>query len=133
MSDSKDFVYPIIYDGFRRPPEAFEKVSDESITETAGYVPSDRQIEDMIMAGYRLNQSRAEDFDFPSGEEVPDDFIDPTRSPGFDMADASTLHRNVSYRLRKQAKEASEREKNENIHNSGENASKGQESASEVK
>ena len=59
------FAYPVVYDQFKRPEEAFEKVSDETITESAGYVSSDRQIEDMIMAGRRLNEARAESYDFP--------------------------------------------------------------------
>ena len=30
---------------------------------------------------------------------VPDDFIDPTRSPGFDLADATAIGRDVDLRL----------------------------------
>lgn len=105
MGDVKE--YPEVYDHFHRPPEAFEKVSDESITETAGYVPADRQIEDMMLAGKRLNEARAAQYDFPEGND-DGEFFDPTRSPAFDLADVSRLSRDVNNRLEKQAKEASE-------------------------
>lgn len=104
-------IVPVIYDQYNRPPEAFEKVSDETITETAGYVPSDRQIEDMIIAGRRLNEARAQAFDFAPGEEDDGEFYDPTRSPGFDLADASRLVRNIAQKIKKQAKAESD-EKN---------------------
>lgn len=67
------------------------------------------------------------------GEEVPDDFFDPTRSPGFDMADASSLARDVGYKLEKQAMEASEAKKDVNTGERGQDASKGQEKPSEAK
>lgn len=96
--------------------------SGEVIVETAGYVPAEKKILDMIRAGERLKRTRAEEFDFAEGQEVPDDFIDPTRSPNFDIADASIMTRGAEKRLdeqveskkaeaRKRAAEAAEKKK----------------------
>jgi hypothetical protein len=71
-----------------------------TITEQAGYIPPRIQIENMINAGKRLDQYRKEMYDFPPDAEVPDDFEDPTRNPGFDMADATKLAREIRTRLR---------------------------------
>ena len=35
------------------------------ITESAGYIPPQKQIESFILAGRRLNEARKEMFDFP--------------------------------------------------------------------
>jgi len=64
-----------------------------SKVETAGYIPADKQIESFIVAGRRLDQARKEMYDFGPDEEVPDDFIDPTRNGSFDLADAAQLGR----------------------------------------
>lgn len=84
---------------YDRPDLIEEVMSDDSITETAGYIPPERQIVDMINAGVRLGEFRKEAYDFGSGEEVPDDYIDPTRSPNFDMADAQAINLAVNKRL----------------------------------
>jgi len=64
--------------------------SGEDLCERAGYIPAQTRIENLILAGRRLVQARQEMYDFPDGKVDPD-FIDPTRSPGFDMADATAL------------------------------------------
>jgi len=72
-----------------KPPEG-EYNDGEILVETAGYIPADRKIESMIDAGRRLMDFRA-GYEFQDGEDVPDDYMDPTRDPGFDYADASRL------------------------------------------
>ena len=81
--------------GKHRRPKLEEGVMDSlSKTETAGYIPADKQIEMFIQAGRRLDQARKEQYDFAEGEEVPEDVVvDPTRSGSFDLADASQLGR----------------------------------------
>ena len=61
--------------------------SGELITETAGYIPADVQIQDMIAAGMRLGEYRREMYDFDANEEIPEDFMDITRIPGVDVVD----------------------------------------------
>lgn len=71
-------------------PPPGEDNDGEILVETAGYIPADRKIESMIDAGKRLMDFRA-GYEFQDDEDVPDDYIDPTRDPGFDLADASRL------------------------------------------
>lgn len=51
--------------------------SGEIITEQQGYISAQDQIEALIMAGQRLDESRA-GYEFEDGEDVPDDYFDPT-------------------------------------------------------
>lgn len=117
MADVREV--PIFYTEYIRPKSDAEINSGEKKVETAGYIPAEIQIEDMIMAGQRLNQARAERFDFPDGRD-DDLFMDPTRSPNFDLADASSLANMVDGRLSKaeaemeaKRKEAAEKKKAE--------------------
>lgn len=71
-------------------PPPGEENDGELLVETAGYVPADRKIESMIDAGRRLKDFRA-GYEFQDDEDVPDDYLDPTRDPGFDLADATRL------------------------------------------
>jgi len=87
----------------RRPKLDEGKMDDVSKVETAGYIPADVQIEMFIQAGRRLDQARKEQFDFGPEEEVPEDFIDPTRNGSFDLADASQLGRKTAAALQDQA------------------------------
>lgn len=86
------------------PPKKGEVNSGEVVVETAGYVSAQKLIEGMFQAGIRLQQSRG--YEFGSDQEVPDDYIDPTRSPGFDLADASALRHVVRRNLQAAADEA---------------------------
>lgn len=70
-------------------------------TETAGYIPKNLQIRQMMLAGERLDQWRDAVYDFKPGEPVNMDFVDPTRSPGFDWSDASMLLRIAEENARK--------------------------------
>lgn len=87
---------------YNRPPSDAEIQDYVSITETAGYLPAHVQIENLIDAGRRLDAYRKEAYEFPDGV-VPPDYVDPTRSPGFDMADGTRIGREVEARLRYQA------------------------------
>ena len=88
---------------YKRPAPVLEHPDPVSKVETQGYIPADVQIMRMIDAGRRLDNFRRENFDFGSEEEVEDDFIDPTRSPGFDMSDASQLAKSVGRNGKKRA------------------------------
>lgn len=62
-----------------------------SVTEQTGWLPVSRQVERLLRAGERLQTWRQNAYEFEDGVEIPTDYVDPTRSPGFDMADASEL------------------------------------------
>jgi hypothetical protein len=49
----------------------------------------------MMLAGERLDQWRNAVYDFQPGEDVDEEFDDPTRRPNFDWADADHLMRVV--------------------------------------
>ena len=51
--------------------------SGEIITEQQGYISAQDQIEALIYAGQRLDESRA-GYEFEDGQDVPDDYFDPT-------------------------------------------------------
>lgn len=71
---------------YKRQSVSLEVNSGELITETAGYLPAKRQIENLMSAGQRLQACRREQFDFDGNEQIG---YDPTRQPNYDMADAS--------------------------------------------
>ena len=76
--------------GFNNPSFiTYEKNSGKRRVEVAGYIPADKQILAMINAGQRLDNAR-KNFDFdeshPVDESIP---CDPTRSKGYDIAEAS--------------------------------------------
>ena len=72
------------------------------ITEQAGYVPPKIQIENMILAGRRLNEARLNQFDFPNEDSIDENANDPTRSGNFDLSDASQMHFDAVERLNAQ-------------------------------
>ena len=61
----------------------------------------------MILAGERLLADRSKMYNFQEGEEVDWNYDDPSREPGFEMADAFQLSLETGARLRSQ-KAASE-------------------------
>ena len=67
----------------------YEVMDPHSETEQAGYIPPQIQIENMILAGQRLAESRRAQFDFESADDIDEDAYDPTRSGNYDLADAS--------------------------------------------
>jgi len=78
-----------IFDFQNPPPSDPEKNDGELVVEIGSYIPAKQQIESFIQSGKNLQASRQGRYDFEG--EVDEDFTDPTRSPGFDMADASQL------------------------------------------
>lgn len=78
-----------IYDFQNLPPSDPEKNDGELVVEIGSYIPAKQQIESFIQSGKNLQAARQGRYDFEG--EVDEDFTDPTRSPGFDMADASQL------------------------------------------
>lgn len=90
-------------DSFVNPPVAVREVNDgPELVETQGYVPAKKQIEDMIYAGERLAAARSEAYDYASQDMDDGVTMDPTRSPGFDLADAAVLRRQAESRLKDQ-------------------------------
>lgn len=75
----------------KRPEKKPEINLDDPIVETAGYRSAEVQISEMLMAGQRLVDYRKQRYEFGGEEVVPTDYHDPTRRPGFDMADATAL------------------------------------------
>lgn len=90
--------YVGVNDAKAKPP-TYEKLSSELLTEQAGYVPPKIQIENMILAGRRLNEARLNQFDFPNEESIDENASDPTRSGNFDLADASQMYFDAVERL----------------------------------
>lgn len=88
-----------VFSHFKRPKPEKEINSGEQITETAGYIPADIQIQDMIAAGMRLGEYRREMYDFGADEEVPDDYLDTTRSPGVDVVDVERAGISVNQKI----------------------------------
>lgn len=95
-----------IYTQFERPPDDAEVNTGESIVETAGYVPAERQIQSLIDAGVRLEDYR-KGCDFVDGVDTGEN--DPTREPGFDLADASAMSRAANARIEERNRIAAEK------------------------
>lgn len=96
------------YDQFLNRPPADEEVnSGELITESAGYIPAEVQIMEMIESGKRLGEFRKENYDFAPDDE-DDGRVDPTREKGFDMADASQIDLRLSAKFKEAEKEQKE-------------------------
>ena len=84
----------------------YEVIDPHSETEQAGYIPPQIQIENMILAGQRLDASRRALYDFDSEEDIDENAFDPTRSGNFDLADATQMAMETEISLRDQALEA---------------------------
>jgi len=67
----------------------------KNLVEKAGYIPAQTRIENMILAGQRLVEHRKEMYDFSDGKDIDENYIDPTRSKNFDMADAFQIQQNL--------------------------------------
>ena len=77
-----------IYTHYKRPPRAYQPHGGRVLLERQGYVSAKDRIEAIMQAGKRLIMTRGEQFDFKDGEEIDEDYYDPTRSKGYDMVDA---------------------------------------------
>jgi len=73
----------------KRPEYEGEDNSGEELVETSGYISAEVQIENMILAGERLDEYRRQMYDYPEGlKEGEEAKLDPTRRKGFDVIDA---------------------------------------------
>lgn len=75
---------------YERKKSPAEKNNGKRHVDKTGFIPAQRRIENIINAGRRLVAARSEMYDFPD-DKIDENFIDPTRSPNFDMADAFQL------------------------------------------
>jgi len=79
--------------------------SGEIITEQQGYISAQDQIEALIYAGQRLDESRA-GYEFDEDQEVPDDYFDPTTMRNLDPEEAQQFLDQKTALLAEQAKKA---------------------------
>ena len=63
--------------------------SGEILVETAGYLSTEKRINNMLLAGQRLMESRRIQYDLEGDYDNEDIDLDPTRDPGYDLADAT--------------------------------------------
>ena len=106
VSQSRYTVYRKIDDGkFKKLP--IVTPDPESETEQSGYIPPKVQIENMILAGQRLDHARSL-YDFESEDDIDEDLYDPTRAANYDLADATQSALGVEARLREAAQKPSQ-------------------------
>lgn len=98
---------------YRQDPLVLEAGGGEILVETAGYVPADIRIQEFIEAGIRLGEYRKEAYDFGADEEVDFSEADPLRSKAIDIAEVSTLAREVTKRLKTTAIAVADKEEKE--------------------
>lgn len=75
---------------YKQPIEEINSM--EKLVEDFGYVSAEEKILSMINAGIRLQNARDDLYDLTEEEDESTDWNrleDPTRSPGYDLADAS--------------------------------------------
>lgn len=72
-----------------------EKNTGEIIVERSGYIPARKRIENLMLAGQRLIESRHAMYDFNAGEPIDENFYDPTREKDFDLADATRIQNDL--------------------------------------
>lgn len=109
---------------YNRPKSIGQVFTGKSMTEKAGYVPANQLIESMILAGRRLNEYRAAQYDFPDGK-VDDNFTDPTRVQGFDLADATIIQQKLKTEIPDKIQELKEKARLEALEKSGEDSEPG--------
>lgn len=84
-----------------RPVYTGEENSGELVTERAGFIPMKKRIEEMILSGERLANSRSEAYDFQDGKDdgssIPVD-----RNLDYDLADASSMLNTLDSRFNQQ-------------------------------
>lgn len=82
-------------------PATPEKNSGEILIEKAGYISAEKRITNLMLAGQRLVESRKAQYDFPDGN-VDEDFSDPTRRKGYDLADSTQDRLSLSVKIKEQ-------------------------------
>lgn len=85
--------------GYEDPSVVYEV----SVTEQTGWLPVSKQVERLIRAGENLMAWRKESFDFQHGEKDDGRPADPTKSPDFDLADASRILEDFQERVNEAA------------------------------
>lgn len=80
-----------------------ERNSGQTLVEKAGYISARERIENMILAGQRLVDSRRARHDFAEGEPLDESFTDPTRARNFDLADATQMQLRTDYNIAQSA------------------------------
>lgn len=100
---------------YKRGKRELEKNSGEMIVETAGYIPAEIRIRSLLAAGKRLEEARAEMYDWPDGV-LPDKYDIPFgRRLDTDMGEASQVALRVGERLAQQAERARARKAEEDL------------------
>ena len=91
-----------IYTARKRPAKVLEVNDGESLVETAGYISAEQRITNMMLAGQRLVESRRVMYDLQGeyNDATIHEFSDPTRSPNYDLADATQDAMSTNARLR---------------------------------
>jgi hypothetical protein len=93
-----------VYSWFDPPPCPGEQNSGEVVVEREGYIPPNVEIMELIKAGEELDIQRGE-YEFKSDEEVPDNYIDPFRSPDADIVDFDNAVGTLAFNMRKEIEE----------------------------
>lgn len=73
----------------------FEKNTGKVLVETAGYMPAKTRIENLILAGQRLEAHRKEMYDLNGADDDDAIGVDPTRKGNFDLADAFSIQQSL--------------------------------------
>lgn len=103
-------VYGTIFVHEKSKGEVLEKGSK---TEKHGYQTTEQKVLAMLKAGVQLENIR-HNYDFETQAMIDEAFMDQTREPNFDMADASRLLRQTTARIEVERKRrAEERKKND--------------------
>jgi len=86
-------------------PQEGDRIPSETPVVQYGYVPVKDQIERMIRAGKELDAYRKEYYDFGDDREIPSNFDDPTKAPGFDPVDAYQYMRVLARKVKAREKQ----------------------------
>lgn len=99
MSEKQKIIKYVDVNEAKMTPPKGEVLTSDTQTEQAGYIDPKRQIEDMILAGRRLDEARRNQYDFPDEVSIDEDAYDPTRAGNFDLADASQMEFEAKSRI----------------------------------
>lgn len=94
------------YSWMNRPPTTKEKGGGPVLVDRAGYVPAKKRIEAIMLAGKQLLTARREEYDADINVNIDNLIPDPTRSPGYDLADAAEQTAMINARRRNAAEAA---------------------------
>lgn len=76
-----------------------ETNNGQRLVEKQGYISAQKRIENLMLAGQRLNIARKEQFDFPDGN-IDENVYDPTRRKDYDLAEAFQDSQRINSRLK---------------------------------